>query len=56
MWKIVKLLKAVPDLVGLAKQGFPVMLSSAIPPMDNHNEHFQKIRDSGIFDYPNLIV
>ena len=54
--KVVGLLKAVPTLVELANQGFPVILASAIPPMDNYDDHFQQIKDSGIFTYPSLLI
>lgn len=43
-------------LVQISRQGFPFTLTSSIPSMDSKETHFAKIRNSNVFDYPNLII
>lgn len=51
-----QLLSHVGDLVALSQQGFPITLSQPIPSMDNKAEHYKKVRESGLFDYPELVL
>lgn len=51
-----ELLGAVPQMVELAKAGYPTMLTAPIPPMSAPEAHFQDIRASGLFNYPMLVL
>lgn len=51
-----RLLGSVPELREMAGKGYPFMLEDPIPPMDDHEEHFGKIRERGVLDYPDLIL
>ena len=55
-WEIfLSLIKIVPELVKLSKdKNLPLTLIKPIPPMDNKEAHFNKIRLSGLLDYPQL--
>ncbi len=54
--KVQLLLAKVPDMLAMANDGFPTMLTKAIPPMNNYDEHFDNIKESGVFSYPELII
>ena len=55
--KEVKLmLDKVPNLVEYAQKGYPFTLTESIPPMDSKEEHFKAIRESKLFDYPDLLL
>jgi hypothetical protein len=48
------LLLTVPQMVALAQEGYPTMLTGPIPPMNAPEAHFKDIRTSGLFNYPKL--
>lgn len=51
------MLRKIPWLVEQSKLGLPLTLESEIPPMDSKEDHYQKIRESKVFDYPkNLVI
>lgn len=52
----VLLLNSFEKIVALSKAGYPLTLTRPIPPMDNKEEHFEKIRRSHLLDYPRLIL
>ena len=54
--EIKKMLDRVPWLVDHSRQGMPFTLPDAIPPMDSKEEHFNRIRNSRLFDYPKLVI
>lgn len=51
-----QLLSVVPQLIKLSQEGYPFMLTAPIPPMDNKEEHFARIRDTQVFSYPRLVL
>jgi|GEM_PF-5618024 len=48
------LLNNVPFLVEHSQEGLPFTLAEPIPSMDSKEKHFDNIRKSKLFDYPNL--
>jgi hypothetical protein len=50
------MLDNIPNLVSISKCGIPLTLTEPIPPMDSKEEHYKHIRESGLFDYPELIL
>ena len=50
------LLDKVPWLVTNSQEGLPFTLVAPIPPMDSKEEHFTAIRNSKLFNYPNLML
>ncbi len=54
--QILQLLHNLPWLIEQSRQGMSFTLQSAIPPMDSMEEHFAKIRQSGLFHYPKLLL
>lgn len=54
--QVEQMLKGVGDLITLSKQGFPLTLTAAIPPMDSKEAHYMSMRSSGVIDYPNLVL
>jgi hypothetical protein len=51
------LLLAVDDLMAMAADGFPVVFTEPIPPMDDREPHYQNLRaaqESGIINYKKL--
>lgn len=50
------LLDKVPWLVSNSQGGLPLTLTEPIPPMNSKEEHFDMIRKSELFDYPNLLL
>lgn len=54
--EVKQLLTKIPWLVAKSQQGFPFTLKTSIPSMDSQEEHFTKIRESGLFAYPKLVL
>lgn len=54
--QVVALLNWMPKMKLMAQQGFPTMLTKPIPPMNNYDDHFQQIKDSGLFSHPELLL
>lgn len=52
--KSINILDNMSVIVSAAKEGIPLSLSAAIPPMTGKNELFDTIRKSNIFTYPRL--
>jgi len=50
------MLGKIPWLIDQARQGFPFILTEPIPSMDSKEEHFATIRESGLFNYPELLL
>lgn len=53
---MLEMVKKVPWLTKQSTNGFPFTLTSPIPSMDSKKEHYNKVRNSGLFNYPKLII
>jgi len=50
-----KIIHSIDPLLTTTNQNqWPLMLGSAIPPMNNHDAHFADMRDTNVLTYPSL--